>query len=103
MIVVSVMYPGGDEASFDERYYVETHIPLVKERWSPLGLDDVRLLKGAGTPDGSAPPFRVMALLTFRSMQDFEKAGRAHGREIFADIPKFTDVKPVVQINDVLG
>ena len=28
------------------------------------------------------------------------KAGAAHGREIFGDIPNFTDSQPVVQISD---
>jgi hypothetical protein len=44
-----------------------------------------------------------MALLWFRSLQDFESAGQEHGREIFADIPNFTNVKPVVQINETLS
>jgi uncharacterized protein (TIGR02118 family) len=103
MIVVSVMYPGGSDATFDEAYYLKTHIPLVKERWTPLGLTGVQLLRGAGTPDGSAAPYRVMALLSFGSLADFQAAGKAHGREIFADIPKFTSVQPVVQINESLG
>jgi uncharacterized protein (TIGR02118 family) len=103
MIVVSVMYPGGSEGTFDEAYYLEKHIPLVKERWSPLGLKGVQVLKGAGTPDGSAPAYRMMALLTFGSMAEFQAAGKAHGREIFADIPKFTSVQAVVQINETLG
>jgi uncharacterized protein (TIGR02118 family) len=103
MIVVSVMYPGGTEGTFDEAYYLEKHIPLVKERWTALGLESVQLLRGAGTPDGSAAPYAVMALLTFGSLAEFQAAGKAHGREIFADIPKFTSVQPVVQINETLG
>jgi uncharacterized protein (TIGR02118 family) len=103
MIVVSVMYPGGADATFDESYYLRTHIPLVRERWGGMGLSDVRLLRGAATPDGSAPPYRVTALLTFGSLSDFQAAGEAHGGEIFADIPKFTNVQPVVQINEILA
>jgi uncharacterized protein (TIGR02118 family) len=103
MIVVSVMYPAEPDGSFDQAYYLEKHIPLVKERWTALGLESVQLLRGAGTPDGSAAPYQVMALLTFRSLAEFQAAGKAHGREIFADIPKFTNVQPVVQINERLG
>ena len=36
MIVVSVMYPGGSEGTFDETYYMQKHIPLVQERWDLL-------------------------------------------------------------------
>jgi uncharacterized protein (TIGR02118 family) len=103
MILISVMYPDESASTFDEAYYLETHIPLVKERWGSMGLEDVHLLRSVGTPDGSAAPYRVMALLRFRSLQDFESAGREHGREIFADIPNFTNVKPIVQINEPLG
>jgi uncharacterized protein (TIGR02118 family) len=103
MILVSVLYPGGPDATFDEAYYLKTHIPLLKERWHAMGLEDVRLVKGIGIPDGGPPPYRVMALLSFRSLQDFQKAAGAHGPEIFADIPKFTNVQPVVQINEMLA
>jgi uncharacterized protein (TIGR02118 family) len=68
-----------------------------------MGLEKVDLVRGISTADGSAAPYRVMALLWFRSLQDFESAGKEHGREIFADIPNFTTVKPIVQINEPLG
>jgi uncharacterized protein (TIGR02118 family) len=102
MILVSVMYPGGPNATFDEAYYLGTHIPLVKERWTSMGLEEVRLVKGRNTPDGSPPLYPVMALLTFRSLQDFQSASGAHGAEIFADIPKFTNVQPILQISEPL-
>jgi len=41
-----------------------------------------------------------MALLTFRSMQDFQNAAAAHVQEIMGDIPNFTNVKPIIQINE---
>ena len=34
MIVVSVMYPAGP--AFDLAYYLGHHMPLVRERWSPM-------------------------------------------------------------------
>jgi uncharacterized protein (TIGR02118 family) len=60
------------------------------------------IVRGVGTPDGSTPPYQVIALLSFRSTQDFQNAAQAHGPEIFADIPNFTNVQPVVQINESL-
>jgi uncharacterized protein (TIGR02118 family) len=103
MILVSVMYPGGENATFDESYCLGNHIPLVRKRWIPMGLEEVHLVKGTGKPNGSLPPYRVMALLRFRSLQDFRVAAGAHGAEIFADIPNFTNVQPVLQINEPLG
>ena len=45
----------------------------------------------------------MMALLTFGSIEDFKGAGKAHGREIFADIANFTNAKASVQINDIVA
>jgi uncharacterized protein (TIGR02118 family) len=55
------MYPQESGSTFDQAYYVEKHIPLVKARWSSMGLEKVDLVRGVGTADGSAPPYRVMA------------------------------------------
>jgi uncharacterized protein (TIGR02118 family) len=103
MILVSVMYPGGAHTTFDLDYYMQKHIPLVKERWTPHGLKSAQVLRGAGKADGSAADYQMMALLTFGSLEDFKSAGKAHGKEIFADIPKFTNSQAVVQINDIIG
>jgi uncharacterized protein (TIGR02118 family) len=101
MILVSVMYPTG--AKFDIDYYLKTHMPLVKDRWGPHGLKSAQVLRGAAKPDGSPPDYQTIALLTFGSLDDFKAAGKAHGREVFADIANFTDAKAAVQINDILA
>jgi uncharacterized protein (TIGR02118 family) len=103
MILISVMYPQDSASAFDEGYYLNEHMPLVKARWSSMGLEDVHVVRGTGTLDGGAPLYHVMALLWFRSLEDFERAGKEHGAEIFADIPKFSSVTPLVQISEMLG
>ncbi len=102
MILVTVMYPAGSETKFDTGYYLKTHMPLVRERWTPHGLKSAQVIRGKSKPDGSPPDYQMMALLTFGSLDDFKSAGKAHGKEIFSDIPKFTDVQAVVQINDIV-
>jgi uncharacterized protein (TIGR02118 family) len=97
VILVSVMYPAGPR--FDHDYYLKTHMPLVRERWSGLGLHEATVVTGQGTPDGGAAPFQVIALLKFESADAFAKAAAAHGAEIFADIPNFTEAQAQVQIN----
>ena len=103
MVTVSVLYPNQPGSRFDERYYLDTHIPLVRQRWESMGLADLRLLRGTNTPDGGAAPYRVLALLTFESAEALQKASAAHGREIFGDIPNFTDTQPVAQVNEALA
>jgi uncharacterized protein (TIGR02118 family) len=103
MVLVSVLYPNQPGTRFDERYYMERHIPLVRQRWEAMGLTDLRLLRGTNTPDGGTAPYRVIALLTFASAEALQEAAAAHGGEIFGDIPNFTDVQPVAQVNEALA
>lgn len=103
MIVVSVSYPNDPASKFDEAYYLQTHIPLVRERWSGMGLQSVQVLRGLGAPDGGAAPMRIIALLTWDSTEALGKAVAAHGAEIFGDIPNFTDGKPVMQVSEPAG
>ncbi len=104
MIMVSVMYPNQAGSKFDMDYYTNTHLPLVAERWGPLGLKGATVVKGlAGPEPGSPATYQVMALVEFETSEAFEKAVAAHGEEIFGDIPNFTDTQPVVQINDVVA
>lgn len=103
MVQVSVMYPNTAGSRFDERYYLNEHAALLQRCWSGMGLSDVRLLRGVGTPDGGAAPYRVIALLTFDSAEALQAAVAKHGAEVFADIARFTDVQPIVQVNAPLG
>lgn len=103
VILVSVLYPNTPGTHFDETYYMAKHIPLVRDRWGALGLRDVRVLKAIGTPDGGVAPYRITALLTFDSTDALQRCAEVHGQEIFGDIPNFTNVQPVLQVNEPLG
>ena len=102
MPVIAVMYPSAGGASFDEGYYMQTHIPLVRRLWEKLGLTNVSVMRGVPAPDGAAPTYTTVALLTFGSMDQFESAAAQHGKEIFADIPNFTSASPVIQFSDAV-
>lgn len=99
MPVLAVMYPSAD-SSFDHGYYMQVHIPLVRRLWEPMGLEAVTVMRGVTGPEGTAPTYSVIALLTFGSMQQFKSAAAQHGKEIFADIPKFSSASPVIQFNE---
>ena len=102
MMTVAVMYPAAGGATFDHDYYMATHIPLVRRLWEPMGLQEVRVLRGAPAPDGTDPAYTTIALLTFTDPGAFTAAAGRHGAEIFKDIPNFTSGKPVMQFNEVV-
>ncbi len=102
MIVVTVMCPENEGATFDMDYYLSTHMKLVGDKWGGMGLKGARILKGiAGGEPGSAAPYRVMAVVDFESLEAFQDAVGTHGEEIFGDVPNFTNITPVVQISDI--
>jgi uncharacterized protein (TIGR02118 family) len=100
MPTIAVMYPAADGDRFDLKYYMQSHIPLLRRLWGPLGLSDVRVMRGVPAPDGTPATYSVVALLTFASMDAFKAAADQHGAEIFADIPTFTSASPVLQFSE---
>jgi uncharacterized protein (TIGR02118 family) len=102
MVIVTVLYPKSAESRFDMNYYLEKHIPLVKARCQEWGLEGVSLTRGTGTLDGTVPPFEVIGHLAFASAQQMQGALAAHGPEIIGDIPNFTNVQPLIQIDEPL-
>lgn len=103
MIVVSVMYPAAADARFDMTYYLEKHVPMVGERWGTMGLREAKILRGASAPEGGPATYAVIALLTFESAEALQQALARHGNEIVGDIANFTNVTPIIQVNDVLA
>jgi len=92
MTILMVSYPQHDGARFDRDYYVSTHLPLVREKWSGHGL----LSAGALLPNGDASVAGV-ALLEFSSDAAIDAAlASPEAGPVFADLPNFTDIEPIV-------
>ena len=104
MIRVSVHYPSKGGAKFDHAYYAQKHMPLVRQRLGSLGLVRAEIDRGlAGGAPGSAEPFACIGYLYFKSLEEFQKAMKAHGAELMGDVPNFTTIQPEVQISEVVG
>ncbi|KAL6850864.1 hypothetical protein ACO1O0_007990 [Amphichorda felina] len=95
--IATVLYPQREGATFDMKYYIDTHMPLVSRIWSPVGLEKwevQRLDVGTG---GEKPPFTVAALLTFKDEATWTGAqALPAAAEIFGDIPNFSSEQPVL-------
>ncbi|MDH4248086.1 MAG: EthD family reductase [Deltaproteobacteria bacterium] len=102
MIKVSVFYPNESGKRFDLEYYVSRHKPMVLAKLGPLGLNGLTVDKGlmGGTP-GSAAPYVCIGHMRFETMEAYKQAMKAHGKEVLADIPNFTDITPVVQVSEI--
>ncbi|MEE2795403.1 MAG: EthD family reductase [Pseudomonadota bacterium] len=92
MVLVSVTYPRGTDATFDFDYYLQNHLSLLMKRWGNSGLQAVEALRGIAGADGGEPPFLAQALLRFSSMQSFQAAlGGEYAPKIMGYIPNFTN------------
>jgi uncharacterized protein (TIGR02118 family) len=96
-----VIYPRSEGAKFDHDRYREVHLPLVAEKLGPLGLTGAYALRGAAAADGGEAPHFAMAFLNFASPEALAAAmSSPEAAEVVADISNFTDVKPVMQVNE---
>ena len=101
MIKANVLYPNSEGATFDMDYYLTKHMPLVKQRFGAL-LKGMAVDQGiAGGAPGSKAPYATVASLMFDSVEDLQSAMGAHGAELMADVPNFTNVQPAIQVSEV--
>lgn len=101
MIKVSILYPNSENCRFDIDYYCNTHMTMVKDRLGDA-CKGVAVDKGFAGEAGSRPPYVAVGHLFFESVDAFRSAFGPHALEIFDDIPKYTDLQPIVQISEVL-
>lgn len=102
MIKVSVMYPHKPNARFDHAYYRDKHMPLVQARMgAACRFYTVDKGIGGGSP-GEPPTYVAMCHIYVDSVEAFGAAFGPHAKEILADIPKYTDLAPVIQMSEVV-
>ncbi len=102
MIQVSVMYPNQDDARFDMTYYTEIHMPLVR-KLTGRACRGVAVQRGLSGPQiHSKPTYVALGHIYFDSVPAFEQAFAPHASQIMADVSNFTNLIPVIQINEVI-
>ena len=100
MIKISILYPRSEDTYFDVDYYCKTHMPMVKELFG-------NPLKGVGvdaavdTQNGNQQPYHAIGHLFFETVEDFQAAMATHGPTVSQDKVNYTNIQPVLQINEV--
>jgi uncharacterized protein (TIGR02118 family) len=104
MIKISILYPNDKNGRFDMRYYVDTHMPLSIELLSSHpGFKGVSVEQGLGGAEpGTEAAYVAMCHFLFESSRDFLDAFMPHAVRLQGDMPNYTDIKPVIQFNEVL-
>lgn len=94
MILVQILYPNSDDATFDMDYYTATHMPLLAE-----SLGDACKNWGAATPKGG--DFIAVGWALVDSQEAFDAGMAEHGRKIMGDVPNYTNTAPNLVVSDV--
>ncbi len=92
MIRVSVMYPKGDDVTFDMDYYKSTHMEIVQRTMSPAKTE---------IDSGIDGPYIAIGHLFFESL-DAMQAGLGGAGEATADIVNFTNAQAAFQLSQVV-
>ena len=101
MIRITALYPNAAGSRFDGAYYTGQHTAFARGLLEPGGLLGLSTSLGVAALDGGAPAFWAISEMQFTSREAFDSAMAACGEQLFADLPNYTDVAPVLQISNV--
>lgn len=101
MFCASVAYPIQQGRIFHFDYFANKHVPLFARF---LGDNCVKfeVHKSLAMPGAPTPQFIGVAYFWVQSGEEFGAALAQHGEEIYADIPRFTDIEPIRQWSEVV-
>jgi uncharacterized protein (TIGR02118 family) len=104
MVKISILYPNRQGARFDFSYYTRTHMPRSIELLSKHpGFKGVSVERGVGgAVPGSEAAYVAMCHFQFNTADDFLQAFMPNAPELQGDMPNYTDIEPIIQINEVL-
>jgi len=86
-VKVTALYGHPTDPDAFERYYAQTHMPLVLKM---PGLGRYEKSKVVGTPDGSPPAFYRIFEFWFDNPEHMQRVlGSPEGQAVVADVPNF--------------
>jgi uncharacterized protein (TIGR02118 family) len=85
MAFVTVVYNIPKDPAAFEKYYWETHVPLVQAKAAEIGFTAAELTKFDATLDGKAPTYYRQAVLWFPDMTALEKGTATAGFKAVGD------------------
>jgi len=101
MIKVAIYYPNEDGKSFDMDYYSTKHMPMAQ---TLFGEDLVAMSIDKGLTGSTADlpaEYTAIGYFYFKDLPTFQNAMGTHSEKLRADVPNYTDIKPVIQVSEV--
>ena len=103
MFNISSIYPKKEGYRFDFDYYLNKHMPMSIEWLSKAkGFMGVSVERGIEVDEPRIESSYVaMCHYYFDSLKDFMTVFMPHAKELQGDIINYTNIEPVIQINEV--
>lgn len=102
MIKMAIMYPSEEGSTFDMDYYSQKHMPMASDLMGET-LKAMIIDKGLGGGGPDAPAtYSAIGYFYFENMEAFQSAMGEHSETLRADVPNYTNVKPIIQVSEVI-
>ena len=101
MFKVAILYPNGDDKTFDMDYYEKKHMPMVAG-FLGKNLKFYEIDKGiAGRTPNDKVPFVAIGYFYINDVAEYNKAIAQNRDAVVGDFKNYTNVPPVVQISEI--
>jgi len=101
MFKVTILYPNGDDKTFNMDYYEKKHMPMVAG-FIGKNLKFYEIDKGiSGRTPNDKPPFAAIGYFYITDVAEYSKAIAQNRDAVVSDFKNYTNIQPVVQISEV--
>lgn len=101
MFKVEILYPNGEDKTFDMDYYEKKHMPMVAG-FIGKNLKFYEIDKGiAGRTPNDKVPFLAIGYFYITDIAEYNKAIAQNRDAVISDFKNYTNVQPVVQVSEI--
>jgi len=101
MFKVAILYPNGEDKTFDMDYYEKKHMPMVAG-FIGKNLKFYEIDKGiAGRTPNDKVPFVAIGYFYINDIAEYNKSIAQNRDAVISDFKNYTNIQPVVQISEI--
>lgn len=101
MFKVAILYPNGEDKTFDMDYYEKKHMPMVAG-FLGQNLKFYEIDKGiAGRTPNDKVPFVAIGYFYINDVAEYNSAIAQNRDAVISDFKNYTNIQPVVQISEI--
>jgi uncharacterized protein (TIGR02118 family) len=102
VVLLTILYPKKEAATFDWDYYLNTHMPM-SIKLQGEALKEVTITKGIEGIEGVPVGFVAITNMLFESVNSFIEAFTPHAEILQGDMKNYTNIVAIIQFSEVVG